>query len=248
MTTHYTVTQNITKGRSFRFMYRAKNAVGWSPFSAVSTVLAATVPSTPKAPYFLSFSDLTLRIVVPRSSSDGGDTISTYELWVDAGDDFTSTFTKLTGYSNNQMVYLATQQVDGLVNGKTYRFISRSRNPINFSEFSAYGYIAFGDVPSTMSRPQITASSETSLSVVWSAPSASSLPIRGYILNMDNGDDTDPVPIYIGTNRPDVLSFVVGGLTTGLPYQLTVQASNVNGLSQPSPISSFYACSPPSRL
>jgi hypothetical protein len=150
MTTHYTVTQNITKGRSFRFMYRAKNAVGWSPFSAVSTVLAATVPSAPKAPYFLSFSDSTLRIVVPRSSSDGGDTISTYELWVDAGDDFTSTFTKLTGYSNNQMVYLATQQVDGLVNGKTYRFISRSKNPINFSEFSAYGYIAFGDVPSTM--------------------------------------------------------------------------------------------------
>jgi hypothetical protein len=133
-------------------------------------------------------------------------------------------------------------------NGKTYRFISRAKNPIGYSDFSAYGYIAFGDVPSPMARPLITASSETSLSVVWSAPAVSSLPIKGYILNIDNGDDTDPVPVYIGTNRPDILSFVVGGLTTGLPYQLTVQASNVNGLSQPSPISSFYACSPPSRL
>jgi hypothetical protein len=69
-----------------------------------------------------------------------------------------------------------------------------------------------------MDRPQITASTETSLSVVWTAPAVSSLPIKGYILNMDKGDDTDPVPIYIGANRPDVLSFIVGGLTTGLPY------------------------------
>ena len=89
-------------------MYRAKNLVGWGPFSAVSTVLAATVPSAPKAPYFLTFSNLTLSIVVPRSASDGGDAITGYELWVDAGDDFTSSFTKLPGYSTNSMVYLAT--------------------------------------------------------------------------------------------------------------------------------------------
>lgn len=222
MVTHYTVTQNITRGRSYRFKYRAKNAVGWGPYSAVSTVLAATVPSAPKAPYFLAFSDTTLSIVVPRSTSDGGDTIELYELWVDAGDDFTSEFTKLSGYSNNAMVYLATSQVDGLVDGKTYRFISRSKNPVGYSDYSSYGYIAFGDVPTPMARPLITASTETSLSVVWTAPTVSSLPIKGYILNIDKGDDTDPVPVYIGTNRPDILSFVVGGLTTGLPYQLTV--------------------------
>ena len=108
MLTEYVVTQNITKGRYHRFMYRSKNAVGWGPYSAVSSVLAATVPNPPKAPFFLAFSSLTLSIVVPRSTSDGGDTISNYELWVDAGDDFTSQFTKLSGYSNNAMVYLAT--------------------------------------------------------------------------------------------------------------------------------------------
>ena len=71
-------------------MYRAKNAVGWGPYSAVSSVLAATIPSAPGAPFFLTFASQTLSIVVPRSTSDGGDTISHYELWVDAGDDFTS--------------------------------------------------------------------------------------------------------------------------------------------------------------
>lgn len=89
-------------------MYRAKNAIGWGSYSAVSTVLAAKVPSAPKAPYFLTFSNLTLSIVIPRSDSDGGDTIYLYELWVDSGNDFTSNFTKLTSYSSNSMVYLAT--------------------------------------------------------------------------------------------------------------------------------------------
>ena len=122
MLTTYTVTQNITKGRYQRFMYRAKNAVGWGPYSSVSTVLAATVPIAPMAPYFLTFSNQTLSIVIPRSTDDGGDAIIGYELWVDAGNDFTSTFTKLTGYSSNSMVYIATQAVDSLVIGHTYRF------------------------------------------------------------------------------------------------------------------------------
>jgi hypothetical protein len=49
---------------------------------------------------------------------------------------------------------------------------------------------------------------------------------------MDDGTNTDLLPIYIGTNRPDVLSYQVGDLTTGLPYRFTVQAVNINGNSQ----------------
>jgi hypothetical protein len=35
---------------------------------------------------------------------------------------------------------------------------------------------------------------------------------------MDNGKSGALTPIYIGTNRPDVLEYTVGDLTTGLPY------------------------------
>ena len=45
MTTHFTVTEDVSKGRSHRFRYRAKNAVGWGPFSAEAVILAAEVPS-----------------------------------------------------------------------------------------------------------------------------------------------------------------------------------------------------------
>jgi len=48
---------------------------------------------------------------------------------------------------------------------------------------------------------------------------------------MDNGEQTDLVPIYIGENQPDVLHYLVGNLTTGLPYRFSVQAINQNGLS-----------------
>ena len=48
-----------------------------------------------------------------------------YELYVDAGDDFTSDYTKIDGYLGDSSVFEATQ-ADGLEFGKTYRFKSRA--------------------------------------------------------------------------------------------------------------------------
>lgn len=62
---------------------------------------------------------------------------------------------------------------------------------------------------------------------------------------MDDGTNTDLLPVYIGTNRPDVFKYTVGNLTTGLPYRFSVQALDQNGLSVPSPIATFYSCRTP---
>jgi hypothetical protein len=62
---------------------------------------------------------------------------------------------------------------------------------------------------------------------------------------MDDGMRTDLLPIYIGKNRPDILLFSAGGLTTGLPYRFTAQAINENGYSEISIISTYYACRTP---
>jgi len=104
----------------------------------------------------------------------------------------------------------------------TYRFISRSYNNIGSSAYSSYGYIAFGDVPASLSSPTIVTSTETSIKMTWAAPMYSNLTIKGYILNMDDGTDTIPVPVYNGATRPDILSYQVGNLKTGLPYRFTV--------------------------
>lgn len=39
---------------------------------------------------------------------------------------------------------------------------------------------------------------------------------------MDDGKNGDISAKYVGTNRPDILTYTVGDLTTGLPYRFTV--------------------------
>lgn len=53
---------------------------------------------------------------------------------------------------------------DGLEKGKTYRFKSRSKNGIDFSEFSDKSYIAFG-VPNTPAKPTKVYSTKSSIRV-----------------------------------------------------------------------------------
>jgi hypothetical protein len=86
--TDATVTVGILKGRAHRLRYRAKNAVGWGPFSEEATILAATVPAPPAPPVFAGFSAGALSVVVGASTDNGGTAILAVELWRDQGDDF----------------------------------------------------------------------------------------------------------------------------------------------------------------
>jgi hypothetical protein len=54
--TTFLVTKSIVKGSYHQFRYRAKNTIGWGPYSGESSILAATVPSAPLKPLFQSFS------------------------------------------------------------------------------------------------------------------------------------------------------------------------------------------------
>ena len=142
----------MIKGRQHRFKYRAKNLVGWGPFSEPSSVLAAINASKPPKPTFSSYTTNNLMITIPPSTNNGGSTISLYEVHVDAGDDFNSAFTKLTDYTGATSTY----SVTGLTIGNIYTFKTRAKNIIGFSEFSVDAYIAFGNVPNTPLAPTRT--------------------------------------------------------------------------------------------
>lgn len=90
--TTFSVTENIYKGRQHRFRYRAKNNVGWGPFSDESAILAARVPDVPERPSFISFADNLLNLDIPLPFDNGGSSLEIIELWRDAGNDFTSDF------------------------------------------------------------------------------------------------------------------------------------------------------------
>jgi len=95
-------------------------------------------------------------------------------------------------------------------------------NGIDYSDFSDISYIAYGSVPNTPNAPTLVMSSRNAISVAWLPPAVSDLPIKGYILSMDDGINGEFKQVFIGTNRPDILSFSSGDLKTGYPYRFFV--------------------------
>jgi hypothetical protein len=199
---------DIMKGTQHRIRYRSKNVIGWGAFSDETTVLAASKPNAPPKPVFDRYETAnsgTLYINLFKSPSNGGASISAYELERDDGDDFTSSFTKLTTYNGKDLQYGATNSVDGIVIGKVYRFRYRAINIVGLSDWSEEAYIAFGDVPPQPNAVTRIFSFRTEITVRWDEVIGGSLPVTGYILSMDNGQNSVLTPVYIGTNRPDIL-------------------------------------------
>jgi hypothetical protein len=58
----HTVTEGITKGTLYRFRYRARNDIGWGPFSDEAFILAASVPQAPPAPKYVLSTDFTITL------------------------------------------------------------------------------------------------------------------------------------------------------------------------------------------
>jgi len=64
MLTTFTVSAGVVRGRQHRFRYRAKNHIGWGPFSEDTAVLAATVPVPPQKPLYKSFTGSLLNLFI----------------------------------------------------------------------------------------------------------------------------------------------------------------------------------------
>lgn len=82
----------------------------------------------------------------------------------------------------------------------------------------------------------------------WTTSADTELPVIGYVLNMDDGYESNYKVVYNGKGYPNVLKYTVGGLTTGLSYTFTLQAMNFNGLSLESNPSKFTICAKPQKL
>ena len=86
------VQTGLTAGASYNFRLRTRNAVGFSSYSAVFTILAATVPSQPSAPTTTISGDLANVLIAWTLPSDlGGLSISSYKLEIKTS---TATFIK----------------------------------------------------------------------------------------------------------------------------------------------------------
>ncbi len=174
----------IEKGTIYRFRYRAKNQVGWGPFSAIAFITAGTVPDAPPAPVVTATTTTTASLSFSQTLDDGGAQVSQYDLYVDGGDDFTSAYTVVAGYDKTSSTYAPSVATDGLVAGKTYRFTYKATNSFGASEKSNPVIVGIGAkaVAPTLIEKNVSLSNSTSISVWWEQVTTSDLPILGYRL------------------------------------------------------------------
>lgn len=81
-----TATVGAQSGLTYAFKYRAKNIYGWSDFSAITHVLAASPPDTPAKPEFISATNNSISIQLFPSLNDNGSPVTDYVLEMDDGD------------------------------------------------------------------------------------------------------------------------------------------------------------------
>jgi hypothetical protein len=83
--TFFVVTQGVSIGEDYAFRYRTINAVGPGPWSDTTIIKAATVPSPPKKPYFISSTASTITLGLLETIENGGSKIREYKLFRDNG-------------------------------------------------------------------------------------------------------------------------------------------------------------------
>jgi len=85
----FTITNGIVKGRTYRFIYRVKNHIGWTEFSPITYILAASVPMKPPAAKVISTSDTSIVLQVFEPSDNGGSIVTKYDLFMNGGTGYT---------------------------------------------------------------------------------------------------------------------------------------------------------------
>lgn len=144
----YTITSNIVKGTLYRLRYRALNKIGWGNYSPIAYVRAANIPTAPLQLSYISSTTDTVTLSLPRSMDNGGSPITHYKLYVDEGDDFTSSFSEVPSYNGQDVEFTSNAALDGLVTGKTYRFKTCAVNEYGDSDFSFEVIVGVGaDAP-----------------------------------------------------------------------------------------------------
>lgn len=209
----------------YRFRYRSKNINGYSNWSPITYVRAATVPSRPPAPEFKTATATSITISVFSSLDDKGSEISSIQLWKNAGGTSTS-YVKVADLSGSATEYTlyTTTPAHAITAGQIYKFKVITVNELGPSDFSDEidgGVSSFPGQPLSPTKVE-SDSGETYITLQWLASSNTELPVIGYVLNMDDGYGGVYSVIYNGKNYPNVLKYTITGLTTGLQYRFTL--------------------------
>lgn len=247
-----TVSSGIEKGKTYMFRYRIMNENGWSDFSPVTLITAASYPSSPALPQLSSASATSLTLSFTQPEFDGGAPLTSYQLFVNDCTGSSEPTTQVTGYSDNSMGYsVAISEIPSLTGGEicTWRF--RATNSEGYYEDSGITIAAFADTASKPSAPYAVAITETSITITWDAVAGTQSPggnIRGYRVYMRKVNGGEKSIVYEKLSLSSTRTYTASGLETGAEYDFSVQAYQLNGFTEESDPVTLKACGVPSIL
>lgn len=127
LSTSFTIYNRISVGHTYRFRYRTRNLIGWSLYSPIAYVLAASIPDAPPAPIFLTATDTEINLQLIETQNANGSPVDFYELWRNDGPTLT-TFHIVGSYTGGNTFSLTQANDNTLVTGTIYSFIYRAHN------------------------------------------------------------------------------------------------------------------------
>lgn len=149
--TYFTVTSNIQEGVYYRFRYRARNVNGWSGYSPITYIQAATIPIRPPAPLFVTANSTAITLRILPSTNTRGSVISKYNIYRNQGGN-TNCNISISSYSG--MGDATITAADGIVpDGTIYQFKVSAQNSFGYSDLSDYVLAAMSDFPDQPSPP-----------------------------------------------------------------------------------------------
>lgn len=131
----------INRGNVYRFKYRAQNIIGWSDFSPITYIQAASIPKAPSPVTLVSTTSTTITINIGACFDNGGSVITSYSLYRDDGTQ-TANFDSVTPGLQFGL-FTAT----GLTPGRLYFFKTTASNIIGESDFSIEDGFYAADAP-----------------------------------------------------------------------------------------------------
>jgi fibro-slime domain-containing protein/RHS repeat-associated protein len=215
------VVTGLANGTAYTFQVTATNLAGSGPASASSVeTTPATVPLEPTGVQAVG-EDASATVTWTAPAADGGSPVTGYTVVTYPG-----------GQPMSVAAGATTAKVDGLTNGKVYRFSVRAANALGRGpESSSSNNVIPAGLPGAPTGVLAVINGVASVQVSWQAPAVNGgTPITGYTVTSTPAGAT--VNAAAGAS-----SATVSGLTVGTAYTFRVAALNKVGTgpaSQPS--------------
>lgn len=145
---------NVTKGLTYRFKYRVKNSIGWTGYSPITYILAASVPAIPVTPTIVSTADTQIQVRMYEPLDNGGSIVTKFELYMDGGTGF-GLVASVDYDLGAQLIETVSIDKDGnnLVAGNKYYFKVKAYNVKGGSQFSHEIVAAASALPTAPAAP-----------------------------------------------------------------------------------------------